>query len=79
MKKLHPAAAAMTIAVLLAGVLRHSGYSTYGPIDTAILVVFLVRQVSEPRFSARPIVVFDQATKSYISPGQRRPGGKSSR
>ncbi|MBZ9895368.1 MULTISPECIES: hypothetical protein [unclassified Mesorhizobium] len=42
MKKLHPAAAAMTIAVLLAGVLRHSGYSTYGPIDTAILVVFLV-------------------------------------
>ncbi|MBZ9957894.1 MULTISPECIES: hypothetical protein [unclassified Mesorhizobium] len=79
MKKLHPAAAAMTIAVLLAGVLRHSGYSTYGPIDTAILVVFLVRQVSEPRFSARPIVVFDQATKSYISPGQRRPGGESSR
>jgi len=42
MKKLHPAAAAVTIAVLLAVVLRRNGYSSYGPIDTAILAVFLV-------------------------------------
>ncbi|BCG87613.1 hypothetical protein MesoLj113c_37230 [Mesorhizobium sp. 113-3-9] len=42
MKKLHPAAAAVVIAVVLAIVLRRDGYSSHGPIDTAIFVVFLV-------------------------------------
>ncbi|MCH4556408.1 CBS-domain-containing membrane protein [Mesorhizobium sp. USDA 4775] len=42
MKKLHPAAAAVAIAVVLALVLRRSGYSSYGPIDKAIFIVFLV-------------------------------------
>jgi hypothetical protein len=42
MKKLHPAAAAVSIGVALAIVLRRTGYSSYGPIDTAIFVVFLV-------------------------------------
>jgi len=42
MKKLHPAAAAVAIAVVLAIVLRRDGYSSHGPIDTAIFVVFLV-------------------------------------
>ena len=32
----------MAIAVVLALVLRRSGYSSYGPIDTAIFLVFLV-------------------------------------
>ncbi|WP_143019382.1 hypothetical protein [Mesorhizobium qingshengii] len=42
MKKLHPAAAAVAMAVVLALVIRRSGYSSYGPIDTAIFLVFLV-------------------------------------
>jgi len=42
MKKLHPAAAAVAIAVVLAVVHRRSGYSSYGPIDTAIFFVFLI-------------------------------------
>ncbi|TPN45490.1 MULTISPECIES: hypothetical protein [unclassified Mesorhizobium] len=42
MKKLHPVAAAATIAAMCAGVLWRSGYSTYGPIDTGILVLFLI-------------------------------------
>ncbi|ESY76107.1 hypothetical protein NKJ90_19900 [Mesorhizobium sp. M0051] len=42
MKKLHPAAAAVFIAGAVAAVLRHSSYSSHGPIDTGIFVVFLV-------------------------------------
>ncbi|TJV38120.1 MAG: hypothetical protein E5Y02_30660 [Mesorhizobium sp.] len=42
MKKLHPVAAAATIAAICAAVLWRSGYSTYGPIDTGILVLFLI-------------------------------------
>ncbi|MGX7873399.1 hypothetical protein ACVDG5_012045 [Mesorhizobium sp. ORM6] len=42
MKKLHPAAAAASIVVVVGFVLRHGEYSSRGPIHTAILVVFLV-------------------------------------
>ncbi|ESX83765.1 hypothetical protein [Mesorhizobium sp. LSHC412B00] len=42
MMKLRPLAAAIAIAAVLAGVYRRSGYTTYGLLDTAILVVFLV-------------------------------------
>ncbi|RVD11515.1 MAG: hypothetical protein EOS73_10995 [Mesorhizobium sp.] len=42
MKKFHPAAAAVFIAGAVAVVFRHSSYSSHGPIDTGIFVVFLV-------------------------------------
>lgn len=42
MKKVHPAAAAVFIAGAVAVVFRHSSYSSHGPIDTGIFVVFLV-------------------------------------
>ena len=42
MMKFHPVAAALTIAVLLAGVVRRSGYSSHGPIDIILLVLFLI-------------------------------------
>lgn len=42
MLKLRPLAAALAIALLVAGVLRRSGYHSYGPIDTAVFVLFLI-------------------------------------
>ncbi|AZO00340.1 hypothetical protein EJ066_26220 [Mesorhizobium sp. M9A.F.Ca.ET.002.03.1.2] len=42
MKKLHPGAAAALLAVLVGIALRRNGYSSHGPIDTALFVVFLV-------------------------------------
>ncbi|MET3593628.1 MULTISPECIES: hypothetical protein [Mesorhizobium] len=42
MLKLRPFAAAFAIALLVAGVLRRSGYHSYGLIDTAVLILFLI-------------------------------------
>ncbi|MDF2388778.1 hypothetical protein JMG10_45615 [Nostoc ellipsosporum NOK] len=42
MNRLRPLAAALSIAIALAVVLRRSGYSTYGVLDTGIFVVFLI-------------------------------------
>jgi hypothetical protein len=42
MKKLHPGAAAAALAFGLAIMLSRGGYANHGPIDSALLVVFLV-------------------------------------